>query len=108
MGTSRARGIDLFDLLPEDGERRLMLAVLVDAIRILRKSGRCALPTRAYRIWARERAWIDTEDRSAPFSFTSVCEALGLDAGYVRRCALSFPGRASGFRLTRSHSRKRH
>lgn len=51
-----------------DPERRLMLAVLLDALH--RPSA---------------RAWLASEDRSWPFSFASICDALGLESTYLRR-----------------------
>lgn len=88
MRTKRRRAIRLLDALPEDGERRLMLAVLLDAIRIVRNDPLRERRVRARRARERELAWFEAEDHSAPFSFTSICNALGLNAGYVRRCAL--------------------
>jgi hypothetical protein len=85
------RGFRLLDALPEDGERRLMLAVLMDAIRIVRKHHAGGIPSRRRRAWQRERGWIEADDCSTPFSFVSICEVLGLDASYVRRWALRTP-----------------
>ena len=42
----------------------------------------------AYRLWLRERAWMESNNDSEPFSFVSICHALGFDAGYVRRRVL--------------------
>ena len=85
MTTRRRREIKLLDALPEDGERRLMLAVLLDAIRILRKQ---RPRRRSRRAWYREHAWLTSEERTGPFSFASICDALGLNATYVRRRVL--------------------
>jgi hypothetical protein len=65
-----------------------MLAVLMDAIRTLTKRP-CATPQlQKHRAWMQERAWMLADDPSQPFSFVSICHALGLEAGYVRRCVL--------------------
>jgi hypothetical protein len=58
-------------------EKRLMLAVLLDAIIQLRRPGSTGA------VEAVE--WIRGEAPDAPFSFPVVCEALGLDAAYLTR-----------------------
>src|SRR5262245_51893528 len=58
-------------------EKRLMLAVLLDAIIQLRRPGSTG---------AIEAAdWIRGAASDSPFSFPAVCEALGLDATYLTR-----------------------
>jgi hypothetical protein len=81
-------GIHFLDALPEDGERRLMLAVLMDAIRCLCTRGQKDLGIRAHGTWLRDRRWFQSDEHSDPFSFVNICDALGIDAGYVRRCVL--------------------
>ncbi len=56
-------------------EKRLMLAVMEDAVvSVLR-----GLPS------AREtRTWFETDDPSWPYSFANLCDALGLDRHAVR------------------------
>jgi hypothetical protein len=68
---------------PRTGEHRLMFAVLCDAVHVL-AGGQARRSTPRQR--AELRAWFDSRDGSYVFSFESVCDALGLDAGYVRRC----------------------
>ncbi len=85
---SRGVGLKFIDALPDDGERRLMLAVLLDAIRTVAKRNAKVGQIRTDRASMRERAWLQADDESQPFSFVSICHALGLDAGYVRRRAL--------------------
>jgi hypothetical protein len=68
-----------------------MLAVLMDAIRIVRRHHAGGAATRRRRAWQRERGWIEDDDCTTPFSFVSICEVLGLDASYVRRWALRRP-----------------
>jgi hypothetical protein len=58
-------------------ERRLMLAVLLDAIAQLRRGPG---PAREAEQWIHA----GDEDADWPFSFVSVCHALGLDPGYMR------------------------
>lgn len=59
------------------GELRLMAAVLEDAIHVLRKRPRSRAGREA-------REWLSSADRSWPFSFERICEALDLDTGQVR------------------------
>lgn len=96
VARGRGTGLGFLDALPEDGERRLMLAVLMDAIRTLTKSP-CATPyLQKQRVWMQERAWMLADDPSQPFSFVSICHALGIEAGYVRRRVLHRVGEAHG------------
>jgi len=69
-------------------ERRLMLAVLLDAVhrRRCRRSG--PREGQAGLGWQVEDAWLRSEDRSWPFAFASICDALGLESTYLRRCLL--------------------
>jgi len=78
-----------------------MLAVLIDAIRALTAHRPAAPHFRSQRAWLRDRAWIQSEDKSAPFSFTNICDALGIDAGYVRRCVLRPPEMQRPIRVRR-------
>lgn len=78
-----------------------MLAVLIDAIRALTAHRPAAPQVRSQRAWLRDRAWIQSEDKSAPFSFTNICDALGIDAGYVRRCVLRPPEMQRPIRVRR-------
>jgi hypothetical protein len=67
-------------------EKLLMLAVLEDAVACVDKYAGASSGKR--KRWFRETVeWIRTEDDEWLFSFNSLCEALGLDAGYLR-CAL--------------------
>lgn len=68
MSRKRGGGSEYLDALPSDGERRLMLAVLIDAIRALHHhhigTGDGLGVSRA---WLRDRAWFTAEDHTAPF-----------------------------------------
>jgi hypothetical protein len=59
------------------GELRLMAAVLEDAIHVLRKRPRSRAGREA-------REWLHSNDRSWPFAYERICEALDLDADQVR------------------------
>jgi len=69
--------------LPE-AERRLMLAILQDAIACYRdylfsQSGK------GKRLFDDAETWIMTADADWIFSFDHVCQALGINSEYVRR-----------------------
>ena len=63
------------------GERRLMRAVLEDAIRRLLLARRTAVPRKRL---LRELAWVQSTSHAEPFAFESICDVLGLDPGYLR------------------------
>ena len=65
-------------------ERFLMLAVLQDAITCLEKHGALG-PKGNKRLFDEARDWVLSEDNHWLFSFNNVCEAVGLNAGYLRR-----------------------
>lgn len=86
-----------------DGERRLMLAVLEDAVIVYQ---RYALARDPEKQQERKEAgdWIDSVDVTWPFSFENICNVLGIDPEYirsglratdVRRRAGTFPQRAA-------------
>ena len=68
-------------------ERRLFLAVLEDAIRLVRKG--IDGPAFTARHAQADLDWIFSEDRTWPCSFLNVCGFLGLDAEWIRRQVVS-------------------
>jgi hypothetical protein len=70
-----------------DGERRLMIAVLAQALRSLfrdaERPGRGAL-----RRLRQDLRWLTSPDRSEIFAFERICEAIGIDAHRVRQHVL--------------------
>jgi len=64
-------------------EQRLMLAVLVDAINVLQGWQRLG-SARKRRAFAEAGQWINTRGTSYPFSFDSICDALGIDPEILR------------------------
>jgi hypothetical protein len=67
-----------------DPERRLMAAVLEDAVSCLSANPPCAGRKRRY--FEEAQSWINaTEEQEWIFSFTNVCETLGLDPSFLRR-----------------------
>jgi hypothetical protein len=73
------------------GEVRLVAAILEDAERIYRKYGGCA---RRPRVLQEAERWVESKDRSWPFSFERVCEILDLDATCIRRALRARRSRA--------------
>ncbi len=68
-------------------EKRLMLAVLEDAIICFQKHVRCR-GMKSRRLFLKAEEWILEEDPRWPFSFQNICEVLELDPDYVR-CGLT-------------------
>jgi hypothetical protein len=69
---------------PMDGERRLLLAILEDAVQIYCK-GSIASAGRNRRLFREAERWVESRDRRWVFSFERICDALDLDADYIRR-----------------------
>ena len=68
-----------------DPERRLMAAVLEDVVACLSVDPR-RCTARQRRDFHDAEQWLDAPcDSDWIFSFTSICEALGIDPGYLRR-----------------------
>ena len=64
-------------------ERRLLLAVLEDALGIHRRYAR--VPSgRHRRLVAETEEWLFSDDTSWPLSFVNVCHALGIDVAWLR------------------------
>jgi len=85
-------------------EKRLMLAVLLDAIVQLRRPGSTGA--------AEAAAWITGAGHDEPFSFRALCEALGLDPVYLTRGVYAWARGAApvggSSRLRRSQGRALH
>jgi hypothetical protein len=68
---------------PTTPERRLMVAVLTDAVQTWEKSaGRCERCGRPPLDPVDE--WFASDDESWPFAFLSICHELGFEPGYIR------------------------
>ena len=67
-----------------DGERRLMIAVLEDAVDVYRKQ-LGATDARGQQLFREAEEWIENPDRTWLFSFENICDVLDIDAEYVRR-----------------------
>ncbi len=77
-----------------EGERRLMLAVLEDAVDMYRKH--CGTQGRNRTLFLDAEAWIDDDDRTWMFSFLNLCDVLDLDGEYLRRGLHTLKARAAG------------
>ena len=66
---------------PLDPERRLMLAVLQEAVAGYLAGGQRSARERVLEI----EQWFASEDTTWPYSFGNLCDALGLDRSAVRR-----------------------
>ena len=67
-----------------DGERRLMIAVLEDAVDVYRKQAG-TLDPRGSQLFREAEEWLEDPDRTWLFSFQNICDVLDIDADYLRR-----------------------
>jgi hypothetical protein len=87
---------------PVQPERRLMLAVLSDAIVLFQTPGSRLTQRRDLED---ARRWILSDDRLSPFSFVNVCDTLGIAFEPLRRALQK--SRAAPSTLQRSAARRR-
>lgn len=66
------------------GERRLMAAILEDAVDCFQKY-LWAKDNRSRNLRLEAESWFLSDDDSWPFSFINVCYALDLEPGFIRR-----------------------
>jgi hypothetical protein len=66
------------------GERRLIVAVLEDAINCFQKN-LFARDNRGRRLFREAENWLMSADRELPFAFENICEFLSLDAECMRK-----------------------
>ena len=62
-------------------ERRLMLAVLEDALVVFQKHERTG---QRPALLAEVEEWFASDDTSWPLAFVNVCDTLGIDVGWLR------------------------
>ena len=67
-----------------EGERRLMIAVLEDAVDVYRKLAG-ARDARRQQLFRDAEEWIESDDRAWIFSFQNICDVLAIEAEYLRR-----------------------
>lgn len=65
-------------------ERRLMLAVLQDAVECYQKYALARDP-RGVELFKDASIWIESGEREWPFSYENICEVLGLNPEYIRK-----------------------
>ncbi|RMF24704.1 MAG: hypothetical protein D6760_02765 [Deltaproteobacteria bacterium] len=66
-------------------EKRLMLAVLEDAIASFQRNFIQSTPGEEDFEDDEVTAWLESDDMSWPFSFASICQALNMEPEYLRR-----------------------
>ena len=66
-----------------DGEHRLMVAVLEDAVNCFQKQVNAVDP-KARQLYLDAEEWITSTDQTWFFSFVNVCHTLGLDPDWMR------------------------
>jgi len=66
-----------------NGERRLMLAVLEDAVSCYQRFA-LSRDARARTEFAEAAHWIDSREREWPYSYENICDVLGLNPAYIR------------------------
>ncbi len=69
--------------IEQDPAKRLMLAVLEDAIDCFQKN-LFAADAKEKSEFRDAEEWIEEENNDWPFSFNNICEALGFDTQYLR------------------------
>lgn len=67
-----------------EGERRLLIAVLEDAVDVYKKQ-MGASDARGRELFRDAEDWIENPDRTWLFSFENICDVLDIDSDYVRR-----------------------
>jgi hypothetical protein len=80
-----------------DGERRLMVAILEDAVDVYRKQAG-ARDRKRRQLFEDAEAWIESADKSWIFSYENICDMLGIDAGYLRKGLRAWKQKAGGDR----------
>ena len=82
--------------LPAEGERKLLFAVLEDAIRCYLKNRDSACRNDPEFLEAAE--WLSSDEESSPFSFIRVCEALRINPDRLRTGIHNHTGRLEEIR----------
>jgi hypothetical protein len=77
---------------PFEPERRLMWAVLADAVETYRK---CVGDAKRNEEFAEVESWILDADGDWFFSFENICATVGIDAEYLRRGLLALQERCA-------------
>ena len=75
--------VQFVDHHTKQGEKRLMLAVLEEAVATFQRNLH-AKTARGQRLFREAEEWIASPDTSWMFAFESICHTLGLDPQYLR------------------------
>jgi hypothetical protein len=80
-----------------DGERRLMVAILEDAVDVYRKQA-AARDRKRRQLFDDAEAWIESADTSWIFSYENICDVLGIDSAYLRNGLRAWKAKVGGER----------
>jgi hypothetical protein len=84
--------------LPAEGERKLLFAVLEDAIRTYLRHRDKGVEARNNEDFVEAAAWLSSDEEDGPFAFVNVCEALGIEADCLRAGISNHTGRLEEIR----------
>lgn len=79
--------------IPLEPEKKLMLSILEDAVACYQKF-LFAKDGKAKALYREAEEWITDPNEDWIFSFTTVCETLGLDAAFIRRGLIDWRDKA--------------
>ena len=86
-----------------DGEKRLMIAILKDAVECLNKY-RGARNSSGQGHYQNALEWVEDEGTEWLFSFNNICDLLGFDPDYLRKVLLKKEGKQANPVLGRIYS----
>lgn len=98
-----------------DPEKKLMLAVLENAMQVFSKNV-CATGVERRELAREVEEWVASTDVDAPFSFENICDALGISPNYIRKGLAQWKSqyarqcditRVPAIRVIRQHGRGR-
>ncbi len=84
--------------LPAEGERKLLFAVLEDAIRCYLKHRDSDQLCRSDPEFLEAAEWLSSDEEYGPFSFVRVCDALNINADHLRYGIQNHTGRLEEIR----------
>ena len=83
---------------PGEGERKLLFAVLEDAIRLYIKNRDRGEASRNDPDFIEAEEWLHSDKDAGPFTFVRVCEGLGINADRLRTGIHNHTGRLEEIR----------
>ncbi|MGH7924045.1 MAG: hypothetical protein ACREQH_05575 [Candidatus Binatus sp.] len=84
--------------LPSEAERKLLFAVLEDAVRCYLKHRDGGQAERNHPDFVEAALWLSSDQKDSPFAFVSVCDGLGIDADRLRLGINNHTGRLAEIR----------